>query len=392
MGERPAVRGARAPTWRLIRATNAYLEANEPWKAEPGPAVDARARRRARGAAHRRRARLAGDPATTVQTIWERIGLPGAVARPAAARGGGVGRLPGRAHRSTKGAPLFPRIARLTRPDEACMGWIDNHCHLDDERVPGRRRRQRWPTARAAGVDRLITVGTDAGPQRRPPSRWPPRTTASGRPSACIRTTPSTASTPSSTCSTSPRSSPSASAGSTTTTTTRPATCSGPRSPPRSRSAHEREPPAGHPHPRGVGRHVRHPRRPRACRRARSSTASPAAPTRPSAASTSAPSCRSPGIVTFKAADDPRGGRGAVPARPAPGRDRRALPRAGPAPGQAEPARAGPGRRGGGGGRSRASPPKSLPKRPGKTRIPCFGCDDRGKSRRDKFAFALRRP
>ena len=28
-------------TWRLIRATNAHLEANEPWKAEPGPAVDA---------------------------------------------------------------------------------------------------------------------------------------------------------------------------------------------------------------------------------------------------------------------------------------------------------------------------------------------------------------
>ncbi len=28
-------------TWRLIRETNAYLEANEPWKAEPGPEVDA---------------------------------------------------------------------------------------------------------------------------------------------------------------------------------------------------------------------------------------------------------------------------------------------------------------------------------------------------------------
>ena len=28
-------------TWQLIRATNAYLEANEPWKAEPGPDVDA---------------------------------------------------------------------------------------------------------------------------------------------------------------------------------------------------------------------------------------------------------------------------------------------------------------------------------------------------------------
>ena len=27
-------------TWRLIRETNAELEATEPWKAEPGPAVD----------------------------------------------------------------------------------------------------------------------------------------------------------------------------------------------------------------------------------------------------------------------------------------------------------------------------------------------------------------
>mgnify|MGYP000591326051 CR=1 FL=1 len=28
-------------TWRILREANAYLEANEPWKAEPGPAVDA---------------------------------------------------------------------------------------------------------------------------------------------------------------------------------------------------------------------------------------------------------------------------------------------------------------------------------------------------------------
>src|SRR5205823_13889680 len=27
-------------TWRLIRETNAYLEANEPWKADPGATVD----------------------------------------------------------------------------------------------------------------------------------------------------------------------------------------------------------------------------------------------------------------------------------------------------------------------------------------------------------------
>ena len=64
-------------TWRLIRATNAYLEANEPWKAEPGPAVDA-----VLGDALEalRIVAVLASPAipTTCQTIWERIGLPGA--------------------------------------------------------------------------------------------------------------------------------------------------------------------------------------------------------------------------------------------------------------------------------------------------------------------------
>ena len=76
-------------TWQLIRATNAYLETNEPWKAEPGPDVD----------------RVMGDALETLrivailvaaaipdtaQTVWERIGLPGNVADqrlPAARRG-----------------------------------------------------------------------------------------------------------------------------------------------------------------------------------------------------------------------------------------------------------------------------------------------------------------
>ena len=35
--------GALDATWSLIRATNAHLEANEPWKAEPGPAGRRRA-------------------------------------------------------------------------------------------------------------------------------------------------------------------------------------------------------------------------------------------------------------------------------------------------------------------------------------------------------------
>ena len=68
---------ALAATWQLIRATNAYLEANEPWRAEPGPAVDG-----VLGDALEalRVVALLASPAIpgTAQTIWERIGLPGA--------------------------------------------------------------------------------------------------------------------------------------------------------------------------------------------------------------------------------------------------------------------------------------------------------------------------
>jgi methionyl-tRNA synthetase len=95
-------------TWRLIRDANGHLEANQPWKAEPGPAVDA-----VLGDALevlRLVALLATPamPATTGQ-IWSRIGLPGAPTDhtlPAAAAWGGYpGGLP-----VTRGAPLFPRI------------------------------------------------------------------------------------------------------------------------------------------------------------------------------------------------------------------------------------------------------------------------------------------
>ena len=95
-------------TWALIRATNAYLEANEPWKAEPGPAVD-----RVLGDAIEalRIVTILASPAvpSTAQRIWDRLGLPGAVADqriPAdVAWGGYPGGLP-----VTKGDPLFPRI------------------------------------------------------------------------------------------------------------------------------------------------------------------------------------------------------------------------------------------------------------------------------------------
>ena len=94
-------------TWRLIRETNAYLEANEPWRAEAGPGVDS----------------VMGDALETLRIVavlaspampaacaelWRRIGLPG---RPqdqrlpaAAAWGGYPGGLP-----VERGEPLFPR-------------------------------------------------------------------------------------------------------------------------------------------------------------------------------------------------------------------------------------------------------------------------------------------
>jgi methionyl-tRNA synthetase len=95
-------------TWRLVRETNALLEANEPWKAEPGPAVDA-----VLGDALEalRIAALLASPAVPGASteIWRRIGLdggPGEQRLPDAAAWGGY---PGGLS-VEKGAPLFPRI------------------------------------------------------------------------------------------------------------------------------------------------------------------------------------------------------------------------------------------------------------------------------------------
>ncbi len=94
-------------TWGLIRATNAYLEANEPWKLPPGPAVE-----RVLGDALEalRIIAVLVSPSTpdAAQEIWTRLGLPGAVTHQRVpgdlAWGGYPGGLP-----VTKGAPLFPR-------------------------------------------------------------------------------------------------------------------------------------------------------------------------------------------------------------------------------------------------------------------------------------------
>jgi methionyl-tRNA synthetase len=94
-------------TWRLVRETNALLEANEPWKADPGPEVDG-----VMGDALEalRIVALLASPAipASAAEIWRRIGLDGSPDGqrvPDAARWGGYpGGLP-----VEKGAPLFPR-------------------------------------------------------------------------------------------------------------------------------------------------------------------------------------------------------------------------------------------------------------------------------------------
>jgi methionyl-tRNA synthetase len=94
-------------TWRLIRDTNAYLESTEPWKAEPGPGVDA-----VLGDALEvlRLVAVLASPAVpnAAAEIWRRIGLPGGPTDqclPDAANWGGYPA----GLTVEKGPPLFPR-------------------------------------------------------------------------------------------------------------------------------------------------------------------------------------------------------------------------------------------------------------------------------------------
>ena len=104
---RPNPAEALEATWQLVRETNAYLEANEQWKADPGAAVDA-----VMGDAVEalRIVALLAHPAVpaTSEKIWSRLGLPGRAADQrlpgALTWGGHPGGLP-----VEKGEPLFPR-------------------------------------------------------------------------------------------------------------------------------------------------------------------------------------------------------------------------------------------------------------------------------------------
>lgn len=94
-------------TWSLIKATNAYLEQNEPWKMEPGDAVD-----RVMGDALEalRIVAILANPAlpSTTQEIWKRIGLNGDIADSRIGTDTVWGQYPpGRI--VVKGEPLYPR-------------------------------------------------------------------------------------------------------------------------------------------------------------------------------------------------------------------------------------------------------------------------------------------
>jgi methionyl-tRNA synthetase len=97
-------------TWRLIRETNAELEATEPWKAPPGPVVDG-----VLGSALEalRIVALLVAPAMPASAgeLWRRLGLEG---RPEDCRvplDAAWGGYPG-GRRVVRGGPLFPRRER----------------------------------------------------------------------------------------------------------------------------------------------------------------------------------------------------------------------------------------------------------------------------------------
>ncbi len=107
--ERFAPQAALEATWRLIGATNSYLEEHEPWRAEPGADVDT-----VMGDALEaiRLVAILVSPAmpTVAEEIWGRIGLDGTPTGGRLEEGSRWGAYPGGLV-VAKGDALFPRIA-----------------------------------------------------------------------------------------------------------------------------------------------------------------------------------------------------------------------------------------------------------------------------------------
>lgn len=95
-------------TWRIVRDTNEYLQDNEPWKMDPGPAVDT-----VMGDALEalRIATILAWPSipTAAEQVWKRIGMAGSVAEQRLPQAAAWGGYPGGAE-VVAGDPLFPRL------------------------------------------------------------------------------------------------------------------------------------------------------------------------------------------------------------------------------------------------------------------------------------------
>ena len=100
--------------WQLIRETNAYLEEHEPWKAEPGPAVDA-----VLGDALEvlRIVAILASPALprACDELWRRLGLAGRPSDQRLPAAAAWGQYPA-GLAVDKGHPLFPRLAAPAPP------------------------------------------------------------------------------------------------------------------------------------------------------------------------------------------------------------------------------------------------------------------------------------
>ena len=263
-----------------------------------------RPRRRHRGAAHRHRARVAGDPGNGAADL----GAPRPARRghrPARPERHAVGRLPRRTRRS----PRASRCSRASRSDrvtdrqrtlEPPSTWLVRQPLPPLRRAARAAQTPSIAEARAAGVTTMIVVGCDRATSIAATADSPPTTTASTPRSGCIRTRLATASTRSST-----------SIGPDTVAI---GECGldyyydhSPRDAQREAFAAQialadrHRPDPRRPHPRSLGRHVRRARRQPASRRGSCSTASPAVPTRRARRSIAGATSASPGSSRSRA-------------------------------------------------------------------------------------------
>ena len=272
-------------TWQLIRATNAHLEANEPWKAEPGPDVDAVLGDALEALRIVADPRLAGDPGDGADDLGaHRPARRGR--RPARARRRRVGRLPRRAagHQGRAAVPAHHERDRASWVDSPLPPHAARTPAADDSIAEAARRRR----------DDDDHVGCDRATSLERRSQLAAAARAIMPRSGCTRTRRATASTRSSTCSTRR-----ARRGGRRVRPRLPLRPLAPRRPARRRSPPRSRSPTSSacrssstPARRGTTRSTSST--PRACRSATSSTASPAAPTRRGGASIAAPTSASP--------------------------------------------------------------------------------------------------